>query len=178
MTRKTVLLELLDENTWYIHDVLKEPAEGLHWTPDGEGNSIAVTIWHSTRGCDVFLTQHVFGKSAAEEVWFASGWDKKAGYDPRGVGTNGWGMVHGYTAEEVKAIPQMSPEVLKGYFDEVTAAVRDYLESTSDEVLDEMAPGFEGKQHNYFWVRHPIFDMTRHVGEVLALKEMWGRMHK
>ena len=43
------------------------------------------------------------------------------------------------------------------------------------ELLDEPPIGFEGRQPNYFWVRHPLFDMTRHVGELLAFKAMWDR---
>ena len=43
------------------------------------------------------------------------------------------------------------------------------------ELLDEPPIGFEGRQPNYFWGRHPLFDMTRHVGELLAFKAMWDR---
>ena len=28
------------------------------------------------------------------------------------------------------------------------------------ELLDEPSIGFEGRQPNYFWVRHPLFDIT------------------
>ena len=38
-----------------------------------------------------------------------------------------------------------------------------------------LGKGFQGQQTNYFWVRHPLFDLTRHVGEMMALKAMWDR---
>lgn len=115
------------------------------------------------------------GRHAEDEIWIKSGWAIKAGYDPRGVGANGWGAVIGYTIEEVSRIPKMSPNLLLGYFDEVTACIRDYLEKTSEELLQGNSIGFDGKQTNYFWIRHPLFDLTRHVGEMLAIKAMWDR---
>ncbi|MDX1416839.1 MAG: DinB family protein [Candidatus Promineifilaceae bacterium] len=176
MDRKVVLFELMDTNDWYIHDLLeKGDREMLYWTPDGRGNSISVTIWHAARALDVFLHQHVLGGGAESELWFASGWAERTGYDPRGIGTHGWGMLTGYSEEEVQAVPRFETAVLRGYYDEVLGAVRGYLRETADEALNEMAPGYEGKQTFYFWVRHPIFDLTRHVGEILALKALWER---
>ena len=176
MSRKDVLYELMSDNSRRVHDLLDNgPVEMLYWLPDGEGNNIAVTIWHTSRVSDLFLNQHVKGTTAVGELWFASGWAQKTGYDPRGIGTNGWGMLTGYSADEVKAIPRFRVEDLKGYYDEVMAHVRAYLEQTPDEVLDQTAVGYGGKQTNYFWIRHPLFDLTRHVGEMLAIKAMWER---
>jgi hypothetical protein len=28
-------------------------------------------------------------------------------------------------------------------------------------------------QTDYFWVRQPLFDLTRHMGEILAIKGLW-----
>jgi hypothetical protein len=176
VSKKEILFELLDDNIRRIHNLLKEAENDfLYWSPDGEANNIAVTIWHVTRAHDVFLTQHVLGRPADAEIWFRSGWMEKAGYDPRGSGANGWGMITGYTREEAAEIPRMDAGLLLGYFDETTASIRGYLEATPDELLDQASVGYEGKQTNYFWIRHPLFDMTRHVGEMLALKAMWNR---
>ncbi|MFZ0545613.1 MAG: hypothetical protein WAM60_09245 [Candidatus Promineifilaceae bacterium] len=130
----------------------------------------AVTIWHATRIFDVFLTQHIEGKSAENEIWQTSGWAKATAYDPTGVGTNGWGAVTGYTLEEVAAIPKMRAETVYGYYEEVTGKIRDYLDNVTESELDQPSIGFEGRQPNYFWVRHPLFDLTRHVGESMAIK--------
>jgi hypothetical protein len=179
MSKKEVLYELLDDNTKRIHQLLNEEnPDFLYWSPDGEANNTAVTIWHATRVHDVFLTQHILGEPADCEIWIKSGWAHKAGYDPRGIGTNGWGAVTGYTLEDVRNIPRMSTELLLGYFDETTLAVRRYLETTSDVDLEQKAVGFDSKRTNYFWIRHPLFDLTRHVGEIMALKAMWDRRTK
>ena len=111
------------------------------------------------------------------ECWFTGGWAEKTGYDPRGIGTYGWGQITGYSPEEVRAIPRFQAADLKGYFDEALTAVRAYLDETPEDQLDEMAPGFGGKQPNWFWIRHPLFDMARHVGELLAVKSMWEHLY-
>ena len=179
MSAKDVLSELFDENIRWVHWLLDESTEqGLHWQPDSQANSIAVTIWHVSRVFDVFLTQHIFSNSNKEEIWYRAGWSKKTGYDPHGIGTNGWGMLTGYTDEEVRQIPLFDKETLKNYFDAATEAVQIYLQTTNEEELLQPASGYEGKQSNYFWVRHPLFDLTRHVGEMLALKAMWERNHE
>jgi hypothetical protein len=176
MSKKTVLFELFDDNTRRIEQLLAdiEPA-CLHWSIDGQANSIAVTIWHATRVLDVFITRHIKNLEASHEIWLASGWAEQAGYDPRGIGTNGWGAIIGYTLEEVRDIPQMDAELLLGYYQEVVGRIRHYLNTVTDQELEAPSKGFDGRQPNYFWVRHPLFDLTRHVGEILALKAIWQR---
>lgn len=176
MSAQMVLLDMIAENMKYVNWVLDEISPDLlHWKPDPGALTIAVTLWHCARALDVFKTLHIDNLADKEEIWIKNGWAEKTGYDPRGVGTYGWGQITGYTTEEVAAIPQMNKDVLKNYTDEVMNCLRDYIENVSEEELFDQAPGFEGKQTNYFWLRHPLMDMTRHLGEVLAFKEMWER---
>jgi hypothetical protein len=176
MSKKEVLFELLDDDSRRILEILEDSdPESLHWSPDGEGNTIAVTVWHVARILDVFLTQHIRNEPADAELWFQAGWADQSGYDPRGLGTRGWGAVTGYTGEQVRQIPQMDKHVLQGYYKEITAEIRNYLESTTDEVLEEPSKGFEGRRSNYVWIRHSLFDLTRHVGEMMAINAMWNR---
>jgi hypothetical protein len=178
LKRSQVLIELIQDNANRVHGLLETClADCLHWTPDKEANSIAVTIWHTARSCDVHMTQHILKRPFEEEIWYASGWADRVGYKPAGLGTYGWGIVTGYSVKEVRAIPTMNAQLLSGYFDEVIAALSAYLENTPDEILDEPARGFESKQTNYFWVQHTIFDLTRHVGEMLAIQAMWARKY-
>lgn len=173
-----VLIELIQDNANRIHGLLENcNPDCLHWTPDKEANSIAVTIWHAARSCDVHMTQHILKQPTEAEIWFASGWANKVNYHPVGIGTYGWGIVTGYSVKEVRAIPTMNAQILGGYFDEVMEAVRNYLENTPDEILQEPSRGFESKQTNYFWIRHTLFDLTRHVGEMLAIQAMWSRKY-
>jgi hypothetical protein len=82
MSKKEVLFELIDDNTRRVHRLLSEPDDTfLYWSADGEANTIAVTIWHVTRAHDVFLTQHILGEPADNEIWFRSGWMEDAGLE-------------------------------------------------------------------------------------------------
>lgn len=174
MKPQDVLLQLLEENERYIHNILQEsPDECLHWRANDSANSIAHLIWHVARVCDVFYTQNIQNQPADQELWVKNGWQEKSDYTPFGLGVHGWGMLTRYTAEEVTAIPKMSKEVLLGYFDDICANTRDYLSNTELATLEKMSLGYNSEHSNWFWVRHPLFDMTRHVGEILSLKGLW-----
>ena len=76
------------------------PEPALHWRPAREMNSIGDTVWHVARWldlCDSWL------RNAAPETqhWIADGWAERTGYDPRGVGTDGLGVLSGYGFAEV-----------------------------------------------------------------------------
>lgn len=178
MTPQDVLLQLMTENEWYIHDLLgNTPQECLYWQPDDKANPIGVLIWHVARACDVFLTRHINNQPPSDELWHKNLYADKTGYDPRGIGVLGWGMMTEYTPEQVEAIPQMSAEVLRAYYDDVMSAVRTYLKNTPIEKLEEPSLGYDGKQPNWFWVRHPLFDMARHIGEMHLIKGLWERQN-
>ncbi len=176
MTANDVLVDLLNDNLRRLHRVMEVMDEDcLYWTPDPEANSIAVTVWHMARVFDVFLNQHVQGKEATNEVWFSGGWAERTGYDPRGIGRDGWGSVNGYTREEVAAIPHLNREELLGYIDEVKADVSAFLARTSIEELLQAGVGFEGKYSGYQLIQMALLDNVRHLGEIFALKAMWER---
>ena len=176
MNANEVLIDLARDNQRRLHRVVAEMTEDcLHWKPDLGGNSIAVTVWHMGRLFDVFLTQFVKGTGAESESWFGCGWAARTGYDPRGIGRDGWGSVNGYTAEEVAAMPRFEQEQLMGYFDDVMERVARYLSETSMEEMQETAPGLGRKYSKYQCVQMALLDNARHLGEVYALKAMWER---
>jgi hypothetical protein len=147
----------------------------LHWKADPGANSIAVTVWHMGRLFDVFLVQLATGQAAENECWFSQGWAQRTGYDPRGIGRDGWGAVNGYTLQEVAAIPRLSGEQLLAYFDDVHAMVKTYLHNTPMDELQTAAVGFEGRFSRYQCVQMALLDNARHLGEIYTLKAMWER---
>jgi hypothetical protein len=87
MNANDVLIDLLHDNVRRLQRIMATMSEDcLHWTPDPEVNSIAVTAWHMGRLFDVFLTRQIRGQDATHEVWFINGWAKRTGYDPRAIG--------------------------------------------------------------------------------------------
>jgi hypothetical protein len=178
MNANDVWIDVLEDNRKGLHGVLGEIQDAcLHWTSDPGANSIAVTVWHMGRIMDVLFIQQMQGKPAGDECWFKGGWVARTGYDPRGVGTEGWGAVHGYTAEEVAAIPRIAREDLLGYTDEVYDMAKTYLGSTESEALLTPAAGFGGELTKYQCIQIALLDNVRHLGEILALKAMWERRY-
>ncbi|MEN8173410.1 MAG: DinB family protein [Chloroflexota bacterium] len=179
MNANDVLIDLLEDNRRRlkrVFDVMND--ECVYWKPDRGTNNIAVTVWHMARIFDVFLTQQVKGDLPGEACWFRQGWAEQTGYDPRGIGENGWGMITGYTLEEVKAIPQLSRGQMLGYLDEVYDMVKEYLSKTPIEVLLTPCAGFDGKYTKYQCIQMALLDNVRHLGEIYAIQSRWDREMK
>jgi hypothetical protein len=176
MQGKEILHDLLETQYKGINSEFGElSAEALAWRPDAEANSIGVTIWHLGRVADFVLSHRLEARPAEEQRWFSGGWADKTGYDPRGVGAGGMGILTGYSQEEVAALPAMSGEDLLAYHNEVYEALLAHLAELTEEALDAPIPG-EGKQRSvYFWHRIILLDATRHLGEMQAIKAMWER---
>jgi hypothetical protein len=176
MNANEVLIDLLDDNQRRLKRVYGTLSdEGISWKPEAGANNILETVWHMGRILDVFLTQQAMGQAAQEECWFRLGWDERTGYDPRGIGQNGWGMLTGYTQEEVSTLPQLNRELVLGYLDEVYAAVRVYLENIPPEKLLTPGTSFEGRYSQYQCIQMALMDNIRHLGEIYAIKASYDR---
>src|SRR2546430_10751074 len=75
----------------------------LEWRADDRGNNVRETVWHMARWIDV-LTRFLADTQPSTERWFTDGWAERTGYDPRGIGDDGLGVLSGYTFQEVLAI--------------------------------------------------------------------------
>jgi hypothetical protein len=176
MNANDVLIDLLEDNRRRFHRTFGALSDAcLYWTPAPEANTIAVTVWHMARIFDVFLTRQVNGDPPEAECWFKQGWAGRTGYDPRGIGQNGWGMLTGYTQEEVAALPPLTRAHLLGYLDGVYDVVRAYLAATPTEVLLTPAAGFDGRYSKYQCIQMALMDNVRHLGEIYAIKARWER---
>jgi hypothetical protein len=172
-----VLIDLLDDNQRRVRRAVEGMDDRcLGWRPDPGATSIALTLWHMGRLFDVFLTQHIQGRSAAEECWAAQGWTRRTGYDPQGKGRDGWGTLNEYTPDEIAAIPSLSREQLLDYLGQVYDAARAFLRQTPMESLAAAAPGLGGKFTRYQVLTMVLMDNVRHLGEIAAIKNMWERL--
>jgi hypothetical protein len=170
MNANDVLIDLLEDNRRRLHRLFSMiDSECLFWKPEAEVNNIAVTVWHMARILDVYLTQQIRGRTSDEECWFRQGWADQTHYDPRGHGQNGWGMLTGYTQEEVAMIPQFTKEQIVGYLDDVYNTAKGYLENTTITKLLTPAIGFHGRYTQYQCIQMALLDNIRHLGEVFAI---------
>jgi hypothetical protein len=175
-TANDVLIDILEDNRRRTKRAVKDLDDAcLYWSSDGEANNIAVTLWHMGRLLDVFFVRQAHGKPAAEECWIRNGWAERTGYNPHGIGRDGWGSVNGYTQEEVAAIPRMTTEQLLAYLDEVYDTVNAYFEATSIDAMQAKAPGFDGQFTIYQCIQMALLDNIRHLGEIITIKALWER---
>jgi hypothetical protein len=176
MNANDVIVDLLEDNRRRVHRVFSAMSdECIYWKPDAETNNIEVTVWHMARIIDVFLTQQAIGDSEEEECWFRNGWAERTGYDPRGIGQNGWGMLAGFTQEEVTEIPKLKREQMLTHLNEVYDKVGAYISNTPMEKLQIPSSGFDGRYSRYQCVQMALLDNVRHLGEIYALKARWDR---
>jgi hypothetical protein len=179
MNANDVLIDLVEDNRRRLHRVFDALSDDcMTWRPEADANSIIVTVWHMARIFDVFLTLQAKGNSPEEECWFRHAWAEQTGYDPRGVGQNGWGMLTGYTQEEVAAMPQLTREQVLGYLNDVYDTVKEYLTNTPMEELQMSGVGFEGRYSRYQCIQMALLDNVRHLGEIFAVQARWERQRK
>ena len=179
MNANDVLIDLLEDNRRRLHRFLAAISpDCATWRPEPEANSIAITIWHMARMFDVFLTRQAKGDPAEAECWFSLGFAAQTGYDPRGSGQNGWGMLTGYTQEEVAALPPLTQEQVLAYLNTVYDTVKAYLACTPEDKLLTPGAGFEGKYTQYQCLQMPLLDNVRHLGEIYAIKASYDRRHE
>ena len=100
--------------------------EEMHWRPDEESNSIAFIIWHTARVEDRLI--NVFARGE-DEVWTRDGWSAKTGIPEGDHGVN-------YTLEQVSALPPITKEQLKEYFDAVREETLPYIRTLNDDDFD------------------------------------------
>jgi hypothetical protein len=91
----------------------------------------------------------------------ADGWAARTGYDPRGIGTDGLGVLSGYTFAEVEAIPKLRGDQLRAY-----------LAAVCDDVIPRLRRVDDAAAHRYQDVVQGTFG---HLGEIAALRTLFER---
>jgi hypothetical protein len=149
--------------------------EELAWRPDALGNSVGVTVWHFARWLDVLTARVLTDGPVSAERWHAGGWAERTGYDPTGVGYKGLGVVTGYSAEEVDAIPALPAEDLLSYLDHTIADLREAILAQPPGGLSTPVPGIGAPRSVYAAVKPILFGSIGHAGEIAALNGLRER---
>ena len=131
----------------------------LEWRADDRGNNVRETVWHMARWIDL-LTRVIDRTEPSTERWFADGWAQRTGYDPRGIGDDGLGVLTGYTFEEVLEIPRLSATELVRYLDSVVGPLAQRLRALPDD---------EAAARTVRRVTGILQGCLAHIGEIDAL---------
>jgi len=176
MTDLEVFADLVDDLTKGIHkQVSGLSQQELTWQPDPSGNSIGITVWHICRGLDMLKVRFLEQRPAEAEQWHTQGWARQSGYDPRGIGTGGLGILSGYSREEVAAIPVLSAEELLTYLDQVSGALRQCLLSLVEGELAQPTTFVGERLTAYEVIKEILLGCAGHLGEIEALKALQTR---
>jgi uncharacterized damage-inducible protein DinB len=133
--------------------------DALEWRADDRGNNVRETVWHMARWIDL-LTRVIDRTQPSTERWFTDGWAQRTGYDPRGIGDDGLGVLTGYTFEEVLKIPRLSATELVRYLDSVVGPLAQRLRALPDD---------EASARTVRRVTGILQGCLAHVGEIDAL---------
>ena len=123
-------------------------------------------------GFDVLKVRFLEQRQALAEQWHTQGWAQKTGYDPRGIGTGGLGILTGYTQEEVAAVPQLTAEDLLAYLDRAAEALRQYLLSLPEGALAQSIVAMGESLTAYQLIKGILLGCVGHLGEIEALKAL------
>lgn len=176
MTGVEVLVDLCRANQKAVNDLLGGmPAACAAWRPDVDANNINITVWHLARCADVLVHVLIGNGALSDQIWHAAGWAKRTGYDPDGVGYRGWGVLTGYTQDDVAAVPTMPLDALLEYFNAVHEEMAAALAAETAESLHGPCPGDEGGESRYYWYAMTISDNLRHTGEMMHIQSRWVR---
>jgi hypothetical protein len=152
-------------------------AQELAWQPGPQANSIGVTLWHIARGLDLLAVRVLQNKPPEAELWHTLGWRERTGYEPHGHGYGGWGVLTGYTWEEVMALPALSAGELLEYLEQTIAEVTAQVRLLDSEAARQPAPGLMDGRLTYFrWIKEFYKGFQAHVGEIVAMREMMSRL--
>jgi hypothetical protein len=175
-----LLLDLLERLEQGVRGTIAPlSAEALAWQPDSRANGIGVTVWHFSRWLDVIAARALRAGASDDEGWFANGWAARTGYDPRGLGVDGLGVLTGYTLAEALAVPPLSADDLLAYHHEACAALAEQLRGLTSDELRQPAPGLRqpgseptsGRE----WVLDILLGSLGHLGEIRAIKALQAR---
>ena len=174
MTEIELLIELVGDIALDLEpEIIPLTVEELAWHPGPRANSIGVTIWHIARGLDFLATRVFMQKPAEEELWHSGGWREKTGYDPRGIGYDGWGVLTGYTWDEVMAIPRLTSIELMQYLKDTSISLTTQLHSFNSETIRQPAQALLGGKLTYYrWVKEFYKGFQAHIGEIMAIKAL------
>jgi len=150
-------------------------AESLHRQPDPDANSIGVTVWHYTRWFDLLGTVTLVRGRVEDQHWLRDGWMTRTGYDPRGIGYGGLGLITGYTAGEMRAVPRLSAAELGEYHSAAMRSLAAAIAREDPRALATTIAFVDEHPTRFELVFSTLLGATRHLGEIDALLSLFAR---
>ncbi len=162
-------VDFIKNSLAFAHRALADARNGtpeqLHFVPAGGSHSIAWCLWHTTRIEDIIINgraRHV------PEVWNED-WASRVGLPFEGTG-------NGMSDEDAQGIRIKDMDAFREYQETVWKQTDDYLNSISDEDLQQDVPRRDGGTETVGEAiqLHMIGHFNGHRGEINMLRGMQG----
>lgn len=130
MKTSDILADAFGRISESVHSALDGiDAQRLMARADPESNTIAWLIWHLTRVQD----DHIADLLDTGQIWITAGWvDRfRLPFPPEDTG-------YGHSSDDVAQVVVSSPELLLGYFDEVSDRTAHFVSGLADDELDRI----------------------------------------
>lgn len=129
----------------------------LNAHPGDHPNSVAWLLWHSGREIDAQTAD----LSGTDQVWHTQGFDKQLGLGPAADSIG-----YGHTAEEALSIHTDDADTLLAYLQAATDALIAYVQTLSEEDLDEVIDtSWEPPVTRGVRIASIIDDAAQHIGQ-------------
>ncbi len=167
MEYKEIILKSLGGDQQYLAKVLDGlTQEEVTWSPKPECNSIAWTLWHTTREEDYFVSCVIQDK---KELYEAEGWQEKLGTPVK---------FRQYTVEELQAWSAPKLEDLKEYASSVRKKTLAFINSVPNEKLFEVPHPDSSPDSIGDILLHIRTEAAFHVGQIGYLRGMQRGLDK
>jgi uncharacterized damage-inducible protein DinB len=129
MNSTALLIEAFGRVQGTVHETLEDASiDTLTFRADADANSIAWLIWHLTRVQD----DHIAELAGHDQIWTQDGWQEQFGL-PFDASATGYRQ----SSADVAAV-RADAVRLGGYYDAVHAKTVAYLETLTDDSLDDV----------------------------------------
>lgn len=155
------------------HEELERAVSGLtraerRFMPGPDSHHIDFALWHIARVEDAWINR--FAKQAPDQVWTRGNWAEKLGLSVREIPGFGPESGWGWSGAQVAGMPELDPDLLWAYLDDVRRDTTEYLDSISEDDLDR-CPDAGRPQYSIgrMW-SHLLVEESQHVGQIAYLR--------
>jgi uncharacterized damage-inducible protein DinB len=157
MEIKDFIQKTLAESKEYIDQAIKGlSADELAFRPKPHSNSIAFLLWHLARVEDLWINRNILGE---KEIYASYEWNKKFGTPAQ---DNGFG----YDVKKLDTWPVPKLELLQAYATAVRGKTQAYLNTLSENTLDEPRDFGWRKGTTGSALSHLVTEVGEHTGQI------------
>ncbi len=161
MKATELAISSLEENTGYVNEAItKLTTDELSWSPKPHSNTIAFLMWHLGRVEDFWINRQL---KQGKEIYETEGWYQRFGTAPGDSGIF-------FDIPKLKAWPIPTLKLLQDYRAAVRKTTLDYLNTVTEQQLEEPRDFGFMKGTNGWALSHLVSEVGEHSGQIGYIK--------